>query len=94
MVNNQKQCLIGQLRLDAISRGIDVDKLDNEFNTIGNRRDQARKNIRKNRGWLKHFFIVLVTESPFSMLGYTHPEEEEEYERLKQLNDAIKNNGE
>jgi len=80
-----EQCLEGNLRLQAKADGIDVDALDKEFQEIGVMMDQARINVRKKRGWLKHFLIVLWTEFPIPMLGYVHPEERQELERLKKI---------
>lgn len=64
------------------AQGVDVDKLNREMDCIGTLMKMARKNVKKKRGFLDHFFVVLATEFPFPALGYTHPEEEAEYERL------------
>ena len=67
------------------NQGVDIDRLNREMKCIGIVMKMARVNIKKRRGFLKHFFIILKTEFPFPMLGYTHPEEEAEYQRLEKL---------
>jgi hypothetical protein len=79
------QCLTGELRLRAISEGVDVKKLDEEFKIVGYYTDLAEKNLRKKRGWLKNFIIVFAENFPIPRLGYVNKEEEEEYERLMKL---------
>lgn len=80
-----EQCLKINLRKQAISKGIDVISLDKEFEEVGKLMKQARINVKKRRGWIKHFFIVLVTEFPIPRLEWTHPDEEKEYERLEKI---------
>lgn len=77
-----EQCLTKDIRERAKLGGIDVEGMDKEFKEIGVMRDKARRNVRKKRGWIKHFLIVLWTEFPIPRLGWTHPEEEAEYNRL------------
>jgi len=79
-----EQCLRDDLRERARAEGIDVEALDREFIEVGNLMTQAKINVRRKRGFIKHFIIVLGTEFLFQRLGYRHPEEEEEYQRLSQ----------
>lgn len=59
-----------------------INEMNRELGEIKDLMTQARINVKKRRGFIKHCFIVLATEFPFPMLGYTHPEEEAEYRKL------------